>query len=160
MELNRITYGNKLIAEFMGGKFLGTDEYETRHGSHDVYLVDRWQPPYGIPHQNNANIGIFDYHLSWDWVMPVVEMIENIGENTMDVSHNYHFDIAKRFVRVVYNWKVYLTFDGTCDKYSFEDFTNSYKEYRYAAYDMNKLQCVWLACVEFIEWYNASVQTV
>ena len=64
--------GNKLIAEFMGGKVeqfvwrkyepMGVSFAEQVHGLQAHLLHD------------------LEYHTSWDWLMPVVEKIEKIDE--------------------------------------------------------------------------------
>ena len=55
---------NKLIAEFMGGQKVLPDR--------DVY---------NMPTHNNLCYGLDEmkYHTSWDWLMPVVEKIEDMG---------------------------------------------------------------------------------
>jgi len=66
------------------------------------------------------------YHYSYEWLMPVVERIEELG---------YVFEIKKNTVRVLgkqenpYEWNGGTTNDS-------------------------KLLAIWYAVVEFIKWYN------
>ena len=58
---------NKLIAEFMGGKYLGDDCW-------------------GLPNSNEV-YDILHYHTSWGWLMPVVEKINSL-EYRVQINHN------------------------------------------------------------------------
>jgi len=79
---------NKLIAEFMGKL------------SEDGYRVT-------FPISNNESrinyVGDLKYHTSWDWLMPVVEKIENFGyefiiaESRCYVKHNTDHSIEELF---------------------------------------------------------------
>lgn len=71
--MNQIIEGNKLIAEFMGGKL-----------TNDINL--RGMPIYEFPSpvpnelnnagwRNKTKTGYIHYDISWDWLMPVVEKI-------------------------------------------------------------------------------------
>ena len=53
---------NKLIAEFMGGKF-----------SH---------PHWRLPNTGRWTEDKLQYHTSWDWIMPVVNKCMQTGDNT------------------------------------------------------------------------------
>lgn len=66
------------IVKFMGGKLIYTTTEEMPHGSKFDVNVECWDLPYSIPLNDIslAKIGIFKYHRSWDWLIPVVEKIE------------------------------------------------------------------------------------
>lgn len=68
-----IQEGNRVIAEFMGWKFVEADNkyaaHFKKHGGDFVY----------------ANR--LEYHTSWDWLMPVVEKIESIGKTCVSITH-------------------------------------------------------------------------
>ena len=68
------------------------------------------------------------YHSSWDWLMEVVEKIEDLSKE----GETYMFSITKFSVRVIYKGSriVDLPIDNT------------------------KIEAVYNACVEFIKWYN------
>lgn len=68
------------------------------------------------------------YYQSWDWLMPVVEKIEKSGHYGMEVS----------------------IIDKQC-----EIGTMGY-QYSCIAFGKGdtKIESVWLACTEFIKWYN------
>ena len=102
MKTQEIIEGNKLIAEFMGE----------------------------IPYHNNTpelicNDGML-YHVSWDWLMPVVEKVEN--DNNL-----FSFEIKERYVFI-------SAFNG-----------NLITHWDY--HQNTKIQATWLAVVEFIKWY-------
>jgi hypothetical protein len=90
--------GNKLIAEFMGGTLVGcaNSEYkEVYQFETDItyFAGKKWPAP------------VLAYHSSWDWLMPVVEMIKNIVCNSEFIyrigNDLLTIDIDKVFKRVV-----------------------------------------------------------
>lgn len=95
METNKILEGNKILAEFMGGKL---DSPDSKH----YYFIER----------GRYESKLF-YHSSWDWLMPVVEKILNICQENDEME------------------KYYTITDAIPD-----------------------IESVWLACVEFVKWYN------
>ncbi len=131
MGQDEITEGNKLIAEFMGGKIMP-------HGNSKPY-------PKGLPNWamkeydfDTLKVGGFDYHSSWDWLMAVVEKIEKMGYDSrihvIDSESSYFID----FVDVVNG-----NTEAAC-------ISKSYHE-------ASKIETVWLAVVEFIK---AEIQNV
>lgn len=66
--------GNKLIAEFMGcygDTHWSGGESVFRYGFKDTHITERW-------HESQFD-EMTPYHSSWDWLMPVVEKIEDLG---------------------------------------------------------------------------------
>lgn len=65
MTTEQIKEGNRLLAEFMGWKITGTqfrnipDNYKDPNDSDNILSIDD-----------------FEYHSSWDWLMPVVQKIK------------------------------------------------------------------------------------
>jgi len=109
---------NKLIAEFMG---ITPNEAGVYHVSkHKGYDVE------------NLN-----YHTSWDWLMPVVEKIENL---------NFEIDgvITSADVHIVY---------GDC-RIVDEDGNGLFEFYSHSTDSGDKLGATYKAVVEFIKWYN------
>jgi len=62
--------GNKLIAEFMGGKHNGGSYYKFYYGIDIVGVEENCRPDSWI--ETNLK-----YHTSWDWLMPVVTKIKD-----------------------------------------------------------------------------------
>lgn len=119
--------GNKLIAEFMGlfpnpydnGRTYGTNPV-TIDGT--VY-ADAWL--------------FVEYHSSWDWLMPVVEKIENI-----DYGLPYWITISgvQCLIEEMIN-------PHTDERETISDVTSDYSH--------SKINNVWQAVVQFIKWYNS-----
>ena len=115
MKTEEIIEGNKLIAEFEQLKYYpetanhGIADNTYQHGIH-LFHPEKLQ-----------------YHSSWDWLMPVVEKIEDI------VGHQIIIERA--------------SLDGKYYKYYFVE-DNSYK------YSNNKLIGYYQAVVNFIKYYN------
>lgn len=75
--------GNEIIAEFMG--------WERYSGS-------AFKCPNVYPIQNSLHAGWttftadqFQFHTSWDWLMPVVEKIESLGDSDKQVFDSAEF---------------------------------------------------------------------
>ena len=115
--------GNKIIAEFMGCyggiHYCGNEEVYA-YGFKDTHITERWREP------------LFNdrtpYHESWDWLMPVVEKINNttIGDEKFDV--------------IIYQTSCHI---NDTEQILIEK--NYYK---------SLIQCVYDAVTEFIQWYN------
>lgn len=71
------------------------------------------------------------FHLDWDWLMKVVEKIESIEYGV------YQVDILQEGCKILK--KCSLLIDKTVSKLE---------------PDTTKIKSVYLACVEFIKWYN------
>lgn len=67
MTKEEIEEGNKLIAEFMGWKYIAADE--TKHFKYDYYIQ---------PDRNHFDAWRLEYHSSWDWLMPVYKKIKDM----------------------------------------------------------------------------------
>lgn len=86
---NNIIESNKLIAEFMGGKYC---EYPNKIFPGEYgYHFDNFNPTYKS-HQVWSwwNIKSLGFHLSWDWLMPVVEKISSIRLEQYESCQDVH----------------------------------------------------------------------
>jgi hypothetical protein len=101
MTHQEIIYNNGLIAIFM-----------------DNYQKLSYDPEFGR------------FHLQWDWLMPVVEKIEE-----MDVVASFQIEQP-----TIYIWK------------SSENST--FKDIEIDIFKSSKLEAVYKAVIEFIKWYN------
>lgn len=122
-----ILEGNKLIAEFMnitpkkfGNKYQWSDQ--------PFYYVDGDTAEEVI----NKASGYFKYSTSWDWLMPVVEKIEDL-KNT----HGFSFVVT-----------IYQDYCRISSKnYSLE-------ENYFEGEGDSKLEATYKAVLESIQWYN------
>ncbi len=113
---------NKLIVEFMGLK--------PKMESPDVYVFSD-MPYFSVRENNpedamNAIVKYSKYDSDWNWLMKVVEKIENYNEFT-DVL------FAPRGCAIDCYIENGFSFSNDCD---------------------TKIEAVYNACVEFIKWYN------
>jgi hypothetical protein len=119
MEKNLILTGNELIAEFMGFKVIAK--------SFEDKLI------YNIP--TNNGLGYISYMMlynkSWDWLMPVVEKIEET--NFIKIVGKY-CGINKTSANSFNNW---VATEGV-------SFTNP----------KSKIESTYKAVVKFIKWHN------
>ncbi len=120
--------GNKLIAEFLGlyvTDFNGTYHFVCKDEQKNKDLNQAWL----------FRLKEAKYHSSWEWLMPVVDKIEGLGYDSR--IHNYDSESTY-----------------------FVDFVDVMNENTEAACvskhytEANKIQTVWLAVVEFIQWHN------
>jgi hypothetical protein len=122
MQEQEIIEGNKLIAEFMGG-FQKEDQ---------MYIPDHEAECY------KANCLAYDS--SWDWLMPVVEKIENLS-TPLKTGDNFYFRM------IIIKDTVYIEQrNSRLSKWEPMIYLTDTKR--------TKIKAVWLALVEFIKWYN------
>lgn len=122
--------GNKVIAEFMGYKY-----FQSSYGGwgfcKDEKDMSTWL------HSNN----IF-YHSSWDWLMPVIEKIENLwighSQPRCKIEGTYcQIADSRGYYAKNSNLKKDHQLGGEC-------YINNY----------TKLENTYRMVVEFINWYN------
>jgi len=126
MTNQEILESNKIIAEFMGGKMI----VENYHGINIIKF----------PNGDTSDLCGLKYHTSWAWLMIVVERIESLGYYSTvngcanSICHYCWFDeggdggdLPKDRIVLGYNSK-----NGE-----------------------SKIYTTWLACIEFIKWYNS-----
>jgi hypothetical protein len=118
--------GNVLIAEFMGAKY-------DKDTSFPIHPDDLWLPFHGICNWTKKHSKTLQYHLSWDWLMPVVEKIEKIGET--DTNYGTLCDITTNHI-------------------SIGDITLDHKNKDYDT----KIEGTWKAVIIFIEKFNEEQQ--
>jgi hypothetical protein len=135
---NKIGDGNRALAEFMGGTVISSEKYEMPHGSHSEGVMERWGGLTGIPSHDRelAEIGIFRYETSWNWIFPVIDKIESLG---------FNFSISRSGIQVV-KWRRQGRFEAT-DLIIDEDFSDDYL-------GDHKRIAAWDSCVSFVNWYN------
>jgi hypothetical protein len=111
----KTTEGNKLIAEFM--RVITPREYDIEEVDFLDYIIVNpiWDED-------------VKYHSSWDWLMPVVEKIEELG---------YTVTIAGVLCKIT----VVLDIENPIVSLVLGD-------------KSRKKELVWLTVCEFIEWYN------
>ena len=130
---------NKLIAEFMGDHF-------------DTGL----EPAYYIRYNKEYRIEDSQFHESWDWLMPVVEKIESLdlsetGYSWEGLDGETQYNNQNICVEIERNqcW-IYMNLQldplHTINAETFNKKCNT------------KIEAVYAAVVEFIEWYNTIKQ--
>jgi len=100
--------GNKMIAEFIGKKVVCDCDVN--------YEIDN----------ELFDLSQLRYHLSWEWLMPVVEKIESMG---------YQFKICRKRVEV------------------FKDGDHSSIPVMFSKFE-SKIESVWNGVVESIKWHD------
>jgi hypothetical protein len=116
-----------IVATYMGGKIISEEKYEMPHGSHSEGVIYNWKVPKGIPPFGEAykyaKIGIFNYDSDWNWLIPVIEKIENTEISGDFRTYKYRFIIYKneciieeynwdRITYQTYNWHPYIKIEG------------------------------------------------
>lgn len=130
MTTEEIIEGNRLIALFDGGVIEKQAPYYLEGFTHpDIshILWEGWYPE------------SLEYHESWDWLMPVVDKIEELPRD------DYH----GKFVVIISS--------NTCTIQGSK--LNTTPEYYRPAYFADyvlatKIESVWYACVRFVKWYS------
>jgi len=136
MTKEEILEGNKLIAKFVDltphdlfpDEMAGPDNFSwmaTRVNVTSMYLKE-----------DNEFISfedLFEFHSSYDWLIPVVEKIEHIKDN--EGNYKFSVNIGKDYCAIIYN-----DFDG------FQVVVKSVYQ--------NKIMSIFEAVVEFIKLFN------
>ena len=126
--MKNIIENNKLIAEFMGvfDKILSTGNIHSWSDAPFYYTTE------DTKEKVIKNISKYSkYSKDWNWLMQVVEKIESIEDGI------YQVDILQEGCKILK--KCSLLIDKTVSKLE---------------PDTTKIKSVYLACVEFIKWYN------
>ena len=121
--MKNIEENNKLIAEFMGAKFRIFPP--TEHYIGETILENRDEMP---SIYNSCRVESFKHHTSWDWLMPVVEKMENSSAK---------ITIGRMFCEIEY-----------------KDLFDKDKQFEIKIVSGVKINAVNGAVVEFIKWYN------
>ena len=113
------TEKNKLIDLFMESKGEWVS-YKDMHGG------EVW-----------GNYKPYNYHSSWDCLMPVVEKIESLGYKTSIIKSMVDLNIMLIKDREDNHYREHSSF-----------------EIEHTLYGNTKIEAVYNACVDFILWYN------
>jgi hypothetical protein len=125
---------NKLIAEFMQIPTIKI------HGGGILYDIERTDLPMTVQIPvGNKEMGVttrllkysveqLQFNTSWDWLIPVVEKIEGMGNK---------FQICRRRINIQ------------------PDNNNNLTELWLETKEATKIQSVYTAVVQFIKWYNS-----
>lgn len=115
MEQKEIIEGNKLIAEFMGAE-------KSFYGDYMIFTIDNPQYTGKINHSD------IKYHTSWDWLMPVVEKIEENGCQIEIELYSCYVINSEKLLD-----EMNILFQAHCD---------------------SKIKAVYEVVVSYIRWYN------
>ena len=136
--MRNITKNNKMIAEFMGGKLSAHSQnlinMPQTIGEAKIHCVKGSE---GLPNGTYSLCYLHElkYHSSWDWLMPVVEKINN---TTDEFGNEMNFQIGNGFVWVDQPIGDRIYFSGNEIDHKKEPMIDK----------------VYKAVVEFIQWYN------
>lgn len=113
------TENNKLLAEFLGWKI-----------GHPEILELRWSNEWFEGMDKKTTKGYLYFNSDWNWLMQVVEKIENTSYKE-DSFFNVHIGSLA---------------DCTIQNAKYEQIINKIST--------TKIEAVYDACVEFVKWYN------
>jgi hypothetical protein len=143
MTENEIIEGNRLIAEFMGEKFVAYKEnssFSKKFKSYEACekWIKRTKGAEGYVPAIGWNLKCGKYYESWDWIMSVVVKIEAFGLLVRIGGIDCEI-VSKGVEDEDYPWLQNIPEEGF---YSSE-------------YERTKLSCVWDVVLQFIKWYNS-----
>lgn len=131
MEANEIMIGSELIAKFMGVNPMKAFGYENWY---DGYQLQKAGLPFAYGAMGNGTSEL-KFHTSWDWLMPVVEKVEEVSYRVTITTYSICIE------RVSKDGKAIIKFPVSRG--------NTYK-----------IQAVYEAVIEFINWYNQNKKEV
>ena len=121
--MDNITENNKLIAEFLVKNEGGLVKLEENIFS----TIDEFEIP-----DDYLTLKDLKYHKDWNWLMSVVEKIENLqDENNCAI---YNVQIEQSFTEIIDN--------------------HTSETIMYDIYADSKIEAVYNIVIEFIKWYN------
>ena len=126
--MKNIIENNKLIAEFMGvfDKILSTGNIHSWSDAPYYYTTEDTRE------KVIKNISKYSkYNKDWNWLMQVVEKIESIEDGI------YQVDILQEGCNILKRCALFID-----------------KRVGKLESDTTKIESVYLACIEFIKWYN------
>ena len=133
--MKTIEQQNAMIAEFMGCTFehKKTDKSQVKVVNGLLDFIPDWRYKIGVAICGTPYLPVkqLKFHTSWDWLIPVIEKIEKL---------NYDFEILGGC------WVIIKDVDPNRDE-STEIIEVSSE---------TKMQTVYNAVCQFIEWYNAN----
>lgn len=140
----------------MGGKLISTEEYESPHGSRNTGIIENWQLPNNSPYSETSKLGYFKYDTSWDWLMPVVEKIESLdlseyGYQWEGIDGETEYNNGSICVEIEQD-RCWIYMNLSLDPlHTLNEKTRGIKF-------PTKIEAVYAAVVEFIEYYNILIK--
>lgn len=141
---------NKLIAEFMGKS--GSVDFHDGKGYIPIYWYNGINGGHKTPYKEDE----LEYHESWDWLMPVVEKIESLdlseyGYTWKGIDGEIQYNNGSIYVEIERNrcW-IYMNLQL--------DPPHTFNEKTYNTKFPTKIEALYAAVVEFIEYYNTIKQ--
>jgi len=125
MTQEEIIEGNKLIAKFIGFYFRNESTCQPIHGWITGLSTMTYNPDFYLK-----------FHSSWDWLMPVVEKINNM---------NASISINPANVSITTHVIGHILQDDSYHKYYF---------FKPSGDNYTPIEATWNAVVDFIKWYN------
>lgn len=138
-----IEEGNKIILEFIKDQKNPLNNIE---GFYTTHPMIEW-----ISYKNKYE---FQFHKSWDWLMPIVDQIHNLEEEYPVVKNNFHIWIMKRFVRIIYDYDGYCIDPDKLNDETFKRFDAASKDYRYIIFDNKPIYATFCGIVDFLKWFK------
>jgi hypothetical protein len=109
---------------------------------------EKWNPDFGLLSWQTLNhdqflYGVLQYHTSWDWLMPVVEKIENSKHSNYGEKIKFFvFSMAQFHCSIIGHTGIRQP--------------GCYYQTPYGYEPPSKIMAVWEAVIGFIQWYNSN----
>jgi len=119
-------------------------------------LNEIWLPYWGISKFDTIALGagnILEYHKSWDWLMPVVEKIENLDIVALGCCRAY----GDKFIYNNEGFSVKIE-GNSCEIWI--HFTFDPESSVTIVQGNSKLEAVYEACLDFVDWFQINFANV
>jgi len=140
MKDQEITQNNKLIAEFMHPEMLDVIK---EHKKGNVKGIDIDGDMIIKMSLFMGNYELLKFHSSWDWLMPVVEKIENLKLGNLTFNNDPYLNCCVEIEIIISHCNIHLYAD-----------MKAYKDLINVKNETTKLNGTYKAVIEFIKWYN------
>ena len=141
---------NKLIAEFMGKS--GSVDFHDSKGYIPIYWYNGINGGHKTPYKEDE----LEYHKSWDWLMPVVEKIEFLdlkeyGYQWEGIDGETEYNNGSICVEIEQD-RCWIYMNLSLDPF------HTFNEKTIGVEFPTKIEAVYSAVVEFIEYYNELIK--
>jgi hypothetical protein len=125
--------GNKIIADFM--------EYKKEGLFYDIDVFNLITGNLRKHHEEQLC-----FEISWDWLMPVVDKIESIGET----------EFYKTRIEINSHCCSINSILDNCPSIIIGSYLDSPEKKK----ESTKIKAAWRVCIEFIKWYNKQINKI
>lgn len=156
MTENEIINGNKKIAMFWGS----IEKYDSNINGNYWTFNEEWYDTFNDVCCGTQWItGNFKFHKSWNWIIPIIDKIENLDMSDQHYKWIAHDGERSNFINYEFEMKQWSDGYSSCISMDLQlDPSETVAGDYYKKYP-TRIDAVWNCVVEFIDYYNKTYLT-